>query len=588
MKKLFSLSLLFVLLINLCPAYAAQWGTFSDVSGHWAEQTLQKGFEDGLLQGFEDGTLRPDEPITTAQMITIITRLLSASEPAQVDVPEGAWYGEALKKAVWLGLVAAGAPMDASMSRQDAVSMMARAFSLIPAEPDLSVLAGFSDKSSIAVSNRPAMAVLVSKGLVVGFGGSLSANSNITRAEFLTILYRVAENYITSDKLGTVTGSSVVSGDAVVLSKKLGSVWFDCSCKNLTMNFTEADTIILRGHRLDKIAIFGASEIGRLVVDSGSYALTDSSFSGVEIGTLQLSGTGTATLSSAKVHNIEITSSAAAANLSGNYETVIISAGANVSISGKAQTIKLIGSGAKITVTEGATVGNMIISGSGNTITIDGAAQSVDITGSGTVLAGSGSAENAAVKARDCSVTLNVTNLTDNSSQLEIDRVLSLVTLGYIGDYTLKWAQEHDYEDFEKEIWINARGYSSKTDYLIWVNLSMQRVNIFQGSKGSWQLDRSFIVGTGAPGHGTPVGEYFITYKQSYGWTTSTYTVKPVVGFKTNSGYAFHSRLYYPGTEKLRDASIGFPVSHGCVRMYDEDVWYIYNSIPLNTAVIVY
>ncbi|NCC68883.1 MAG: S-layer homology domain-containing protein [Clostridia bacterium] len=240
MKKLFSLPLLLVLLIYLCPVYAAEWGDFSDVSGHWSEQTLQKGFEDGLLQGFEDGTLRPDEPITAAQMITIITRLLSASEQADVAIPADVWYGEALKKAVRLGLISPDAPMDAPMARQDAVCMMAKAFSLIPAEPDLSALDGFSDKSSITDVNRPAMAVLVSKGLVVGFGGSLSANSNITRAEFITILYRVAGNYITADKLGNVTGSSVVSGDAVVLSKTLGSVWFDCSCKNLTMNFTEA------------------------------------------------------------------------------------------------------------------------------------------------------------------------------------------------------------------------------------------------------------------------------------------------------------------------------------------------------------
>jgi lipoprotein-anchoring transpeptidase ErfK/SrfK len=588
MKKLLSLPLLLVLLVCLCPAYAAEWGAFSDVSGHWAEQTLQKGFEDGLLQGFEDGTLRPDEPITTAQMITIITRLLSASEQADVTVPADAWYGEALKKAVRLGLISANAPMDAPMSRQDAVSIMAKAFSLIPAEPDVSVLDGFSDKSSITDGNRPAMAALVSKGLLIGFGGSLEADSNITRAEFLTIVYRVAENYITADKLGTVTGSSVVSGNAIVLSKKLGSVWFDCSCKNLTMHFTEADTVTLRGHRLDKVAIFGASEIGRLVVDSESYSLNDSSLSGVEIGTLQLAGTGSATLSAAKVHNLEITSSTAVADLSGDYETVIVSAGTNVSISGKAQTVRVIGNDAKITIKDSANIDNIIISGIGNTVTIDGAAQSVEITGSGTVLIGSGSAENASVKARDCTVTLKVTNLTDSGSQLEIDRVLKLVTLGYKGDYTLKWAQEHDYEDYEKEIWINAKGYSSKTDYLIWINLSMQRVNIFQGSKGSWQLVRSFIVGTGAPGRGTPVGEYYITYKQSSGWTTSTYTVKPVVGFKSNSGYAFHSRLYYPGTEKLSDSSIGFPVSHGCVRMYDEDVRYIYNNIPLNTAVIVY
>ncbi|MFB0920088.1 MAG: L,D-transpeptidase [Oscillospiraceae bacterium] len=122
----------------------------------------------------------------------------------------------------------------------------------------------------------------------------------------------------------------------------------------------------------------------------------------------------------------------------------------------------------------------------------------------------------------------------------------------------------------------------------MWVNLSMQRVNIFKGSKGSWDLIYSCIVGTGAPGRGTPIGVWKTTYKAWGGWTTATYTVKPVVGFKDNTGYAFHSRLYYPGTSKLSDSSIGYPVSHGCVRMYDADILYIYNNIPLGTTVVVY
>ena len=36
------------------------------------------------------------------------------------------------------------------------------------------------------------------------------------------------------------------------------------------------------------------------------------------------------------------------------------------------------------------------------------------------------------------------------------------------------------------------------------------------------------------------------------------------------------------------DASIGYPISHGCVRMYDEDVAYIYNNIPVGTTVVVF
>ncbi|MBQ3404696.1 MAG: L,D-transpeptidase, partial [Oscillospiraceae bacterium] len=32
----------------------------------------------------------------------------------------------------------------------------------------------------------------------------------------------------------------------------------------------------------------------------------------------------------------------------------------------------------------------------------------------------------------------------------------------------------------------------------------------------------------------------------------------------------------------------GYPVSHGCVRMYTSDVQWIYNNCPIGTTVVVY
>ncbi len=89
------------------------------------------------------------------------------------------------------------------------------------------------------------------------------------------------------------------------------------------------------------------------------------------------------------------------------------------------------------------------------------------------------------------------------------------------------------------------------------------------------------------PGIRHAAGVWKITYKNAAGWTTSTYTVSPVVGFK-GGGYAFHSRLRYPGTQTISDPSIGFPVSHGCVRMFQEDIDWLFDTIPVETTVVVY
>ena len=166
--------------------------------------------------------------------------------------------------------------------------------------------------------------------------------------------------------------------------------------------------------------------------------------------------------------------------------------------------------------------------------------------------------------------------------------VLKKVTTGYKGDYTLEWAEENDYSSYEKEVWVNAKEYSSDTKYLIWISIAHQRVNIFKGSKGNWELHHSCIVGTGAPGRGTMLGVCKTTYKQKTGWTTSDYTCKPVVRFREGTGYAFHSRLYYPNSDRIKDARIGYPISLGCIRMYDEDIQFIYDNIPNGTTVVIY
>ena len=49
---------------------------FSDIDGHWAEQYIARATELGWIKGFEDGTFRPDQPITRAEAMTIINRML--------------------------------------------------------------------------------------------------------------------------------------------------------------------------------------------------------------------------------------------------------------------------------------------------------------------------------------------------------------------------------------------------------------------------------------------------------------------------------------------------------------------------------
>ena len=147
------------------------------------------------------------------------------------------------------------------------------------------------------------------------------------------------------------------------------------------------------------------------------------------------------------------------------------------------------------------------------------------------------------------------------------------------GNYTLP----SDFDNDDKVLWVNSRNYSSSTNYLVWVSLACQKVNVFTGSAGNWKLDKVFPCATGAYSTPTPPGTYKISYKQSR-WQYNGYWCGPVTGFY--NGYAFHSWLN-TNSGGAYDHTMGRPVSHGCVRMKDPDAQFM-NRLPYNTTIVIY
>jgi hypothetical protein len=62
--------------------------SFSDVAAdHWAARFIAAAQSNGWIQGFGDGTFRPDEPITRAQVVTMINRVLKRGAPLETTLP---------------------------------------------------------------------------------------------------------------------------------------------------------------------------------------------------------------------------------------------------------------------------------------------------------------------------------------------------------------------------------------------------------------------------------------------------------------------------------------------------------------------
>ena len=150
--------------------------------------------------------------------------------------------------------------------------------------------------------------------------------------------------------------------------------------------------------------------------------------------------------------------------------------------------------------------------------------------------------------------------------------------------YTSEIYTSNDYSQDEKELFVNYKGYSSKTKYLIWISTYSQHVNIFTGKKGNWKLFRSCRCATGAIDTPTPLGGFNINKKQSAKKYKHTYYRYLSKFREANS---MHTRIrYYSGG--FQDSRLGRPLSHGCVRMEDANAKYVYKNIPLGTSVIVY
>lgn len=46
-----------------------------DYQGHWAEASIRKAIQKGVMKGYEDGSFQPDKPVTRAELVTILDRL---------------------------------------------------------------------------------------------------------------------------------------------------------------------------------------------------------------------------------------------------------------------------------------------------------------------------------------------------------------------------------------------------------------------------------------------------------------------------------------------------------------------------------
>lgn len=394
-RKLLSLVLAASLVLGMATTAQAAFTDFTDVKGHWAEATLQQAYDDGILQGNSQTTMAPNSSLTTAQAVTILCRVLHVTGQGDVsgfDIPEGAWYTQDIAKGVYAGLLdeSAAGTLDQPIPRGEAFLLFAKAFQLMAAQPDLSVLDQFPDVGYLTGDVAEAAAALVSAGLVNGSEGQLQVDRPLTRAEFVTILYRLVDQYGSAASFTGHDGvGAVLSGDADLTGLTAGDLWLDQSVSQIHFTDVTADTVTVRSDVLSDLTLAGTGHIGRLVLAPRSGDVTLELPETYTLGTLVV-GDGTGA--------VDFTGTADALEVTGSGRTITVNSSLD--------TLVVSGEDNQITVARGCEIGQITVVGTGNTLRINGQADALLLAGRDNVVSGSGRVTEVTLETRYYTLTV--------------------------------------------------------------------------------------------------------------------------------------------------------------------------------------
>ena len=232
----------------------------------WYAEAVSAAVDNGLLYGKSSTIIDPNGDMTRAEMAAIINRSFGCYKVADIsqykDVSKSKWYykdvGLSVQMGTYNGRSSSSMAPDAPISRQEAMTVVARALELDYDAFSKTDLSKFADAKNVSAWALPYVRAMVGADYIHGRTKGLEPLDNITRAEFAQIFYNIIGTYITAK--GTydkdIKGSVLIRIDDVEL-------------KNMTV---DGDLIIGCGAADGKITLDNVTVKGRLLVWGGGTA----------------------------------------------------------------------------------------------------------------------------------------------------------------------------------------------------------------------------------------------------------------------------------------------------------------------------
>ena len=236
-----------------------------DYTQHWAKEAIEKWNAYEVVKGYENGDFRPNNPITRAELATILDRVFKFPEVSSlspymdiISAPDK-WYVAPVSKVTALELMHIEGFLfepNAPVTREEAAYAIAKAYELTPIDE---LKTYFKDEEQISLWAKEAVKTLAYYGYINGTPeGNFMPQSTLTRAEIVTMLNNMTGKLITKPE----TFNESIKGNVVVSSS-------EAILKDLTI---EGNLYITSG--VTKSTLDNVTVTGTVYVNSGSVQMS--------------------------------------------------------------------------------------------------------------------------------------------------------------------------------------------------------------------------------------------------------------------------------------------------------------------------
>lgn len=182
-------------------------GEFTDIAGHWAEDTITRAVAEGWVNGYPDGTFRPQGNVTRAEMTKLFLAAVGQTPEGIAASPEGftdmdthwlttqGWTALALSTGL---LVPSDYPdgkflPDQAITRGEIAVMAARTLGLSQAARQ-DTESAFTDRASFSPDQAGYIQAVAEAGIINGYpDGTFGPARTATRAEAVTMVTRTLD-----------------------------------------------------------------------------------------------------------------------------------------------------------------------------------------------------------------------------------------------------------------------------------------------------------------------------------------------------------------------------------------------------------